>query len=68
MPSKEVLREALVSRRVRLVQVSDPYTALRPGDEGTVVTVDDASIVHVDWDSGSTLGMIHGEDLFEVVR
>lgn len=57
----------LEGRRVRLLRCTDPYTRLKPGSEGTVSLVDDAGTVHVDWDSGSTLGLVPGEDAWEVV-
>ena len=53
--------------RVELIHTSDPYTSLKPGDQGTVQMVDDAGTVHVKWDSGSTLGLIPGEDRFRRV-
>ena len=48
--------------RVMLIRMSDPYTDLRQGDRGTVSMVDDIGIVHVNWDRGSTLGVVLGED------
>lgn len=53
--------------RIRLVATTDPYTRLAPGDEGTIMFVDDAGTVHVDWDCGSTLGLIPGEDAWETL-
>lgn len=53
--------------RVRLIFCSDPYTKLRPGAEGTVAFVDDIGTVHVNWDSGSNLGLVPGEDEWEVI-
>jgi hypothetical protein len=45
-------------QRVVLVNTCDPYTDLRPGAAGTVRHHDEQrSTVHVNWDSGSTLGM-----------
>lgn len=55
----------LEGRRVRLIATTDPYTHLAPGDEGTIMFVDDAGTVHVNWDNGSTLGLIPGEDTWE---
>ena len=40
-----------------------PYSRLKPGNEGTVFHVDDAGTVHVNWDCGSTLGMVYGVDV-----
>ena len=48
--------------RVELVSMSDPYTALKAGDRGTVNFVDDTGTVFADWDSGSSLGAVYGED------
>ena len=48
--------------RVMLIRMSDPYTNLRQGDRGTVTMVDDIGTIHVNWDRGSTLGVVFGED------
>lgn len=48
--------------RVELVSMEDPYTRLKPGDRGTVSFIDDTGTVFVDWDSGSRLGVVFGED------
>lgn len=61
------VRTMLVGRRVRLVRTTDSYTALVPGDEGTVDLVDDMGTVHVLWDNGSTLGLIPDEDQWTVI-
>lgn len=53
---------------VRLVSTADPHTRLLPGATGTVENVDDAGTVHVRWDDGSTLGLIPGEDVWEMVH
>ena len=46
----------------------DPYnTTLKPGDEGTVTVIDAQGTIFVDWECGSSLGLIYGEDLFEVI-
>ena len=48
--------------RVELVRMEDPYTKLKPGDRGSVSIVDDTGTVFVDWDTGSRLGVVFGED------
>lgn len=60
-------RKDVVGRRVKLVYTDDQYTKLRGGDTGTVFFVDDLGTVMVQWDDGSTLGMIPDEDLFEFI-
>ena len=53
---------SLNSRRVQLARCKDPYTNLEAGAEGTMLFVDAASTVHVDWDNGSTLGLVKWVD------
>jgi hypothetical protein len=48
--------------RVELVRMNDPYSKLKPGDKGTVDFVDDTGTIFCSWDSGSTLGVVYGED------
>ena len=60
----QALREAYPAGcRVELVRMNDPYnTKLVPGSKGTVRAVDDIGTIHVDWDCGSSLGVVFGED------
>ena len=48
--------------RVELIHMDDPYSHLKPGDKGSVRLVDDTATVFVDWDCGSGLGVVYGED------
>ena len=49
--------------RVELISMNDPYnTSLQPGEQGTVIHVDDIGTIHVDWDCGSSLGVVFRED------
>ena len=48
--------------RVELISMDDPYSKLKPGDRGTVRTVDDTGTVFVRWDNGSGLGVVYGVD------
>ena len=52
---------------VRLIHTTDPHTRLQPGDTGVVTFVDSLGTVHVRWEGGSNLGLIPGEDRWEVV-
>jgi len=50
--------------RVELVRMDDPYnTRLYPGCRGTVMSVDSIGTIHVQWDCGSSLGIVYGEDV-----
>jgi hypothetical protein len=66
-PRKEIvlrLREQYPSgARIELVRMNDPYSKLKPGDQGTVASVDDIGTVFVNWDCGSSLGAAYGEDV-----
>jgi hypothetical protein len=67
-PSKETVerirRQYPKGTRVALVRMNDPYNdLLKPGSLGTVLFVDDTATIHVNWDCGSSLGVIYGEDL-----
>lgn len=48
--------------RVELISMDDPYSKLKPGDRGTVRSVDDTGTVFVRWDNGSGLGIVYGVD------
>ena len=48
--------------RVELIHMNDPYTKMKPGEQGTVRFVDDMGTVFVNWDCGSGLGVVLGED------
>ena len=57
-------RQYPIGCRVELVQMNDPYfTKLKPGCRGTVISVDDIGTIHVNWDCGSSLGVVYGEDV-----
>lgn len=55
-----------VGKRITLIHTSDPYTDLRPGDEGTIEFVDDIGTIFAKWDRGSSLGMVPGHDRFAI--
>lgn len=57
-----VRKQYPIGTRVELITMTDPYSTLRPGDQGTVDFVDDTATIFVFWDKGSTLGVVYGED------
>lgn len=48
--------------RVKLIEMDDPYRKMPEGLLGTVMCVDDAGTIHVNWDNGSSLGVAYGAD------
>ena len=66
------LDKTLEGRRVRLVYTNDQYTLLKPGALGTVKyeTYDDLWLeekLAVEWDNGSSLRLIAGDDHWEIL-
>mgnify|MGYP003593679077 CR=1 FL=1 len=51
--------------RIELVSMDDPYSKLKPGDQGTVDFVDDVGTIFCTWDKGSTLGVAYGVDVIK---
>ena len=66
-PNKEtvdrVRKQYPKGTRVELISMNDHYSTLMPGDQGTVDFVDDTATVFVNWDNGSMLGVVFGEDI-----
>ena len=60
---ESIRRQYPAGTRVALVQMDDPYTKLRPGDQGEVIEVDDAGTIHIQWSNGSMLGAVYGTDV-----
>jgi hypothetical protein len=62
-----MMNEELAGQRIQLVSMNDPYTTLKSGDEGTIRFTDDIGQIHVQWDNGSTLALIPGEDNYQIL-
>ena len=54
--------------RIELIEMNDPYSKLKAGDTGTVAMVDDIGTVFVEWDNGSGLGLVFGEDKYRKLQ
>lgn len=65
---EETRKEYPAGTRIQLGYMKDDYSHLTPGSEGTVEYVDDAGQIHMNWDDGSTLALIPGEDVFTVIK
>jgi hypothetical protein len=52
--------------RVELLHMEDPYP-VPPGTKGRVTEVDDIATIHVQWDNGSSLGVV-SEDEFCIIK
>jgi hypothetical protein len=69
MDIKEILKQSyhLLGKRVQLVYTDDQHTKLIPGDEGIINFIDDTGTLFVNWDNGSSLGLIPGVDRWKVI-
>ena len=71
MPSREeilALREKYPEgTKIRLKKMND-IQAIKHWTIGKVTHVDDMGIIHMSWETGSSLGLIEGEDEFEVIK
>lgn len=52
---------------IKLISMNDPYHLVPPGTLGEVTMVDDAGTIHMNWSTGSSLGLIEGVDSFTIV-
>lgn len=58
--------QELVGKRVELIYMNDKQAPV-PGTQGTVTKIDDIGTIHVNWDNGSSLGLVTGEDIFKII-
>ena len=64
----EALRNSYpAGTRVELISMDDLYTKLIPGSQGTVTMIDSIGTIFVNWDCGSTLGLVYGEDQYKKI-
>ncbi len=70
-PNKEELQKIRDTYKpgtlIELEKMDDPYTSLKAGNRGTVDFVDDAGQIHMKWETGSSLAVIPGVDVFRIV-
>ncbi len=57
-----------VGARVILVKMDDKFSPPPPGTKGTVKGVDDIGSILVDWDNGSSLSVVYGEDVCKLLN
>lgn len=65
---KTLKKEFPKGTRIELIKMDDPYSTLKTGDKGTVAFIDDIGTIHVNWDKGSSLGLVYGEDKYRKVK
>lgn len=55
-----------IGTKVQLIRLNDPYSTLKPGEIGTVQSIDSYGHIKVLWEHGSTLALIRGIDLYKI--
>lgn len=63
---EQLRRQYPKGTRVELISMDDPYSKLKPGDQGSVKYIDDIGTIFVAWDNGSGLGVAYGQDRIKV--
>ena len=58
--------EDLVGKRVELIYMNDNQ-APPVGTKGIITKIDDIGTIHVNWDNGSSLGLVDGEDKYKIL-
>lgn len=53
--------------RIKLISMNDAQ-APACGTKGTVIGVDDIGSILVNWDNGSSLNVVYGEDQIEIIK
>lgn len=54
--------------KIKCISMDDPYHPVPAGTIGIVDHIDDAGTIHMKWENGSSLGLIEGQDQFEVIK
>jgi hypothetical protein len=64
----------IVGKRIRLIHTDDPYTLLKPSDEGEIVDITKLpesmgghNQIWINWENGSRLALSEGIDSYEVL-
>jgi hypothetical protein len=60
-----------IGDRIELVFINDTWARLKPGDQGTVVNIEDESsetLIWVEWDTGVRLALIDPIDKYKIVK
>lgn len=70
-PSQEVIKNIRAKypkgTKIRLVQMDNDPQPIEVGTKGVISCIDDGGIIHVDWENGRSLGLVYGEDKFQVI-
>jgi hypothetical protein len=57
--------EEIIGKRIRLISMDNDPNPIESGSVGTIYHIG-GGIINVRWDNGRTLGVVEGEDLYEI--
>ena len=63
---KTTIMDALNGRRIRLIEMKDDPNPVESGALGTICNIG-GGVINVDWDNGRGLGLVEGEDKYELL-
>ena len=64
---ERIKKEYTKGTEIELIYMSDNQ-AVPSGTRGVVDFVNDVGTIFVDWENGSLLGLIYGEDQFKIIK
>lgn len=65
---REMQEKLKKGMRIELIYLHDPWCKIPKGTRGTVDHIDSLETAHVNWDNGSTLGIIPEIDKWREVK
>jgi hypothetical protein len=57
----------LIGKRIKLISMVNEPHPVENGTEGTIISVG-FDVISVQWDNGRRLGVIVGEDIYEILK
>lgn len=58
----------ITGTKIKLIKIYDLLSTIPSETTGVIERVDDRGTLHINWDNGSTLGLVVGTDEFEILE
>lgn len=65
---KAIKEKYIPGTKLELIKIYDYINPVPAGTTGEVINVDDIGTIHVNWNNGSTLGLVVGIDEFKIIE
>ena len=65
--AERLRKEVPAGTRIELIEMEDDPNPILPGIRGTIIGVDDAASIMVDWDNGRSLSLVYGVDRYRAL-